>query len=32
LSSNEAQRVHYKNGAQITNEVDQVCGDGVWKT
>ena len=27
MSSNEAQRVHSKNGAQITNTVNQVCGD-----
>jgi hypothetical protein len=31
-AQNKAQRVHYKNGAQITNTVDQVRGDGVWKT
>jgi hypothetical protein len=27
LSSNEAQRVHNKNGAQITNTINQMCGD-----
>jgi hypothetical protein len=32
LSSNEAQQVHYQNGAQITNKVNRVCGDGMWKT